>query len=411
MMRRMRRNDFRLPALMLSKRGFKEGGDKMKKILLFICFFFSITSANAAQMQVTRLQLGSGTTSSYVGFPYSTGSMPITTKAAGASGDSNDVATGTDLFFPPGILTQGNVNLYGDTGTSGFGGMFLIDISDGDPTDGTRVTNAVTGFFGSTSSPFDTAAADLSNNNIPAGTSVIVTIDMGGQIPHYIFVQGGSTTVNYNSSGNGTLVITSSTVGFTNQANQTINSGFGFFIVTNQVLDLTSYIGSNALLFTGWTNVWVGDMDFAFPGVSGRSSGSLQGDFGSSFGSALTRIGGSFYGKSGDTASISFWLPSSSINAILGTSDPNSIVINWKDSSASTSRASKDMTYNGSNLSGTTYTGTFTFASGGNGGVGQGGNSASNVAVAVPTMTEWGMIIFMLLAGFSSIYYLRRRRA
>lgn len=31
--------------------------------------------------------------------------------------------------------------------------------------------------------------------------------------------------------------------------------------------------------------------------------------------------------------------------------------------------------------------------------------------VTVPTMTEWGMIIFMLLAGLGSIYYLRRRRA
>jgi hypothetical protein len=28
----------------------------------------------------------------------------------------------------------------------------------------------------------------------------------------------------------------------------------------------------------------------------------------------------------------------------------------------------------------------------------------------VPTMTEWGMIIFMFLAGLGSVYYLRRRR-
>ena len=31
------------------------------------------------------------------------------------------------------------------------------------------------------------------------------------------------------------------------------------------------------------------------------------------------------------------------------------------------------------------------------------------VAVGIPTMTEWGMIIFMVLAGFGSVYYLRRR--
>ena len=31
--------------------------------------------------------------------------------------------------------------------------------------------------------------------------------------------------------------------------------------------------------------------------------------------------------------------------------------------------------------------------------------------VSVPTMSEWGMIAFMLLAGLGSIYYMRRRRA
>jgi hypothetical protein len=37
------------------------------------------------------------------------------------------------------------------------------------------------------------------------------------------------------------------------------------------------------------------------------------------------------------------------------------------------------------------------------GGPGQGG-------VAVPTMSEWGIIIFILLAGVGSVYYLRRQR-
>jgi hypothetical protein len=31
-------------------------------------------------------------------------------------------------------------------------------------------------------------------------------------------------------------------------------------------------------------------------------------------------------------------------------------------------------------------------------------------AVAVPTMTEWGMLIFMVLAGLGSVCYLRRDR-
>ncbi|MEW6584759.1 MAG: hypothetical protein AB1442_04000 [Nitrospirota bacterium] len=31
-------------------------------------------------------------------------------------------------------------------------------------------------------------------------------------------------------------------------------------------------------------------------------------------------------------------------------------------------------------------------------------------SVAVPTMTEWGMILFMFIAGLASVYYLRRRR-
>jgi preprotein translocase subunit YajC len=29
---------------------------------------------------------------------------------------------------------------------------------------------------------------------------------------------------------------------------------------------------------------------------------------------------------------------------------------------------------------------------------------------AVPTLSEWGMIIFMVLVGLMSIYYLRRQR-
>ena len=29
---------------------------------------------------------------------------------------------------------------------------------------------------------------------------------------------------------------------------------------------------------------------------------------------------------------------------------------------------------------------------------------------SIPTMTDWGMIIFMVLAGLSSVYYLRRQR-
>jgi len=29
--------------------------------------------------------------------------------------------------------------------------------------------------------------------------------------------------------------------------------------------------------------------------------------------------------------------------------------------------------------------------------------------VSIPTLTEWGMIIFMILAGLGSVYYLRRQ--
>jgi len=31
-------------------------------------------------------------------------------------------------------------------------------------------------------------------------------------------------------------------------------------------------------------------------------------------------------------------------------------------------------------------------------------------AVAVPTLTEWGMIILTVLLGIGSVYYLRKRR-
>ena len=45
----------------------------------------------------------------------------------------------------------------------------------------------------------------------------------------------------------------------------------------------------------------------------------------------------------------------------------------------------------------------------------EGNTSIDNVtlsddSVAVPTMNEWGMIIFMALAGIGSVYYLRRKK-
>jgi hypothetical protein len=30
--------------------------------------------------------------------------------------------------------------------------------------------------------------------------------------------------------------------------------------------------------------------------------------------------------------------------------------------------------------------------------------------ITVPTMSEWGMIVFMVLAGLGAVYYLRRQR-
>ena len=36
--------------------------------------------------------------------------------------------------------------------------------------------------------------------------------------------------------------------------------------------------------------------------------------------------------------------------------------------------------------------------------------SAQPAATSVPTMTEWGMIIFMITAGITSLYYLKPRR-
>ncbi len=42
--------------------------------------------------------------------------------------------------------------------------------------------------------------------------------------------------------------------------------------------------------------------------------------------------------------------------------------------------------------------------------VDQGGPGRPMAITAVPTMTEWGMIVFMVLAGFTAVYYLRRMR-
>ncbi|MHC4182842.1 MAG: IPTL-CTERM sorting domain-containing protein [Planctomycetota bacterium] len=50
------------------------------------------------------------------------------------------------------------------------------------------------------------------------------------------------------------------------------------------------------------------------------------------------------------------------------------------------------------------------------GGVTDSGNTTGNPAgtwemgASLPTLSQWGMIIFMVLAGIGSLYYLRRRR-
>jgi len=36
--------------------------------------------------------------------------------------------------------------------------------------------------------------------------------------------------------------------------------------------------------------------------------------------------------------------------------------------------------------------------------------SSNSCSTAVPTMNEWGMVIFMLLTGFSGVYYLKRQK-
>jgi hypothetical protein len=39
------------------------------------------------------------------------------------------------------------------------------------------------------------------------------------------------------------------------------------------------------------------------------------------------------------------------------------------------------------------------------------GGPARDTSTSVPTMTEWGMIIFMLLAGLGAVYFIRRHKA
>ena len=41
--------------------------------------------------------------------------------------------------------------------------------------------------------------------------------------------------------------------------------------------------------------------------------------------------------------------------------------------------------------------------------VDQGGPAVGNIPV--PTMSEWGMIVFLVIAGLGSVCYLRRKRA
>ena len=62
-------------------------------------------------------------------------------------------------------------------------------------------------------------------------------------------------------------------------------------------------------------------------------------------------------------------------------------------------------------IAGTGPTGAVTMAGAGGNSIGGCSSAPTAPTTAVPTLNEWGVIIFMLLVGLMSIYYLRRQKA
>jgi hypothetical protein len=364
-------------------------------ICLLIIAILSASDAFAGAPKVTRIQLGSNVADGYIVIPNSgatAGSTYPMTPAkyiAAGSKDSDDVLNGAtaiaNAFGADQHAVQGDATFFGIS--LGYG-MFLFNVTTGDATGNQtdrrlaemrkwRIKNSNTQMMDELYGPGNIGSVSL-NNAIPAGTSVTLTVDMQGNKPHMIGVLGGTPTVTYTSTGNGTLTVQSSTIttknaggrGGTDPDNQatgadttdnTITSAFGMMLVTD---DTKFGNPASAMKLVGWTNAWPGDIFLYAPGAdsnSNRGSGSAG-----TLGASSTKMGLTVNGPTGDTRTFLMFLPSGVVENLFGsgvTSGDITGYVNGAEVSTTATSDSSTFTADGSGITGVRLSFNYTFAS------------------------------------------------
>ncbi|MDX8409249.1 MAG: hypothetical protein R8J84_04285, partial [Mariprofundales bacterium] len=182
-------------------------------------------------------------------------------------------------------------------------------------------TNANPQIFGSATGPVAQSAFSLANAGIPAGTTVVFTINMNGLVPQMVTIMGDHTTptANYDPagfSGQGSLIITTATFKNNNAALQMFDSTVGFMIATDANMAPDPNNPSQPLGIIAQANHWVGDM---FPELPGFDSNAAVSGNGGAKGSFTAKCGTTFYGPAGETRTITDFMPNSSLTSYFGT--------------------------------------------------------------------------------------------
>jgi len=215
-------------------------------------------------------------------------------------------------YFPGPTYSSANSPLLGTT--SGYGALlmqFMVSAADLGGIGYNFPTNSNTSVLSGASGPINSDNLSLTAAGVAAGTSVTVTVDMQNELPHLVAVMGGSyPTISFDNTGTGLLTISATTTGaFTNKAGQDFISGFGFFVVTDDV----AATAPDALGMIVQSDHWIGDM---FPLLPGLDSNAVTG--GGTLSASTARSGLTIAGPCSETRSASFFIPTNSLAALYG---------------------------------------------------------------------------------------------
>ena len=274
-----------------------------------------------------------------------------------SSGDSTTDPTGV-AANPPASAIAAPAIMFGDS--SGFGTM-LFSISADSVDFGTELaalqtnmpTNHNTDILGA-EGPVNKANIELLRA-IPAGTEVTFTVNMAGLPPHIVAVIGGSVpTITYDATGDGELIVKTTTTATTSEAGDSFSSIVGLYIYAD-----TTVFGTTPLLIAAQSDCWLGDIYPLLPGVDANAAVSGNGG---TVGEDTAKSGLTIYGTKGEQRDISIFLPAENMERLFGsgiTADDITAYVNTGEASDNI----PDPNYNNFGKDGYLAEFTYTFAS------------------------------------------------